>query len=103
VLGRGSIEFLELRNHVVLAYVRRRGDDRILVVAKQSGKAQSVDLMLSLYADVQPVELLGGTSFRRIGVGAYSLALGPYRFYGRSSTASSARERSSASSRTASS
>lgn len=81
VFGRGSIELLEPRNHTVLAYVRRRGDDRILVVANLSGKAQSVDLMLSLYAGVQPVELLGGTSFRRIGAGAYSLALGPYGFY----------------------
>jgi maltose alpha-D-glucosyltransferase/alpha-amylase len=81
IFGRGSIEFLEPRNHAVLAYVRRHGDDRILVVANLSGKAQSVNLMLSLYAGVQPVELLGGTSFRRIGAGAYSLALGPYGFY----------------------
>jgi maltose alpha-D-glucosyltransferase/alpha-amylase len=81
VFGRGSIEFLEPRNHAVLAYARRRGDDRILVVANLSGKAQSVDLMLSLYAGVQPVELIGGASFRRIGAGAYSLALGPYGFY----------------------
>jgi len=79
--GRGTIEYLEPRNQSVFAHVRRHGDERILVVANLSGKAQSVDLLLSQYAGTQPVELLGGTSFRRIGAGPYSLALGPYGFY----------------------
>jgi len=79
--GRGRIEFLEPRNQKVLAYVRRYGDERILVVANVSGKAQSVELLLGLYAGAQPVEMLGGTSFRRIGGGSYSLALPPYGFY----------------------
>ena len=79
--GRGTIEFLEPRNQSVFAYVRRHGDERILIVANLSGKAQSVDFLLSLYAGTQPVELLGGTSFRRIGAGPYSLALGAYGFY----------------------
>jgi len=79
--GRGTIEYLEPRNQSVFAYVRRHSNERILVVANLSGKAQSVDFLLSLYAGTQPVELLGGTSFRRIGAGPYSLALGPYGFY----------------------
>jgi maltose alpha-D-glucosyltransferase/alpha-amylase len=79
--GRGSIEFLEPRNQTVLAHVRRHGDEQVLVVANLSGKAQSADLSLSFYAGAQPVELLGGASFRRIGAGPYSLALGPYGFY----------------------
>jgi len=77
--GRGTIEYLEPRNQTVVAYVRRHGDKRILVVANLSGKAQSVDFLLSPYAGTQPVELLGGTSFQRIGAGPYSL--GPYGFY----------------------
>lgn len=80
-LGRGTIELLEPRNPTVFAYIRRHLDERILIVANLSGKAQSVDFLLSLYAGTQPVELLGGTSFRRIGAGPYSLTLGPYGFY----------------------
>jgi maltose alpha-D-glucosyltransferase/alpha-amylase len=76
--GRGTIEFLEPRNQAVLAHVRRHRDERILVVANLSGKAQSVDLPLSFYAGAQPLELLSGTRVRRIGAGAYSLTLGPY-------------------------
>jgi maltose alpha-D-glucosyltransferase/alpha-amylase len=79
--GRGTIEFLEPLNQSILAYIRRHADERILTVANLSGKAQSVDFLLSLYAGTQPVELLGGTRFRRIGAGPYSLALGPYGFY----------------------
>jgi maltose alpha-D-glucosyltransferase/alpha-amylase len=79
--GRGTIEILEPRNQRVLAYIRRSGDERILVIANFSGKAQSVDLLLSFYAGTQPVELLGGTEFHRIGAGPYALALGPYSFY----------------------
>jgi maltose alpha-D-glucosyltransferase/alpha-amylase len=76
--GRGTIEFLEPRNQAILAHVRRHRDERILVVANLSGKAQSVDLPLSFYAGGQPLELLGGTRVRRIGAGPYSLTLGPY-------------------------
>jgi maltose alpha-D-glucosyltransferase/alpha-amylase len=79
--GRGSIEFLEPRNQTVLAHVRRHADEHVLVVANLSGKAQSADLSLSFYAGAQPVELLGGTRFRRIGAGPYSLTLGPYDFF----------------------
>jgi len=79
--SRGTIEILEPRNQRVLAYIRRAGDERILVIANLSGNAQAVDLLLSLYAGAQPVELIGGTDFRRIGAGPYALALGPYGFY----------------------
>jgi maltose alpha-D-glucosyltransferase/alpha-amylase len=80
-LRRGSIEYLETRNHTVLTYLRRDGDERVLVIANLSGKAQSVDLLLSLYAGTQPVELIGGANFRVIGAGEYSVALAPYGFY----------------------
>lgn len=79
--GRGTIEFLEPRNQAVLAHVRRHRDERILVVANLSGKAQSVDFPLSFYAGGQPLELLGGTRVRPIGAGASSLTLGPYECF----------------------
>ena len=80
-LRRGSIEFLETQNQAVLTYLRRNGDERVLVIANLSGKAQSVDVLLSLYAGTQPVELIGGATFRVIGAGPYPLALAPYGFY----------------------
>ena len=78
VFGHGTIDFLEPRNETILAYVRRHREERILVVANLSGKAQIVDLALGVYAGAQPLELLGGTRFRRIGAGPYSVTLGPY-------------------------
>ena len=80
-LCRGSIEFFETQNQTVLTYLRSDGDERVLVIANLSGKAQSVDLLLSIYAGTQPVELIGGANFRVIGAGPYSLALAPYGFY----------------------
>lgn len=79
--SRGSIEILEPRNQSVLVYIRRSRDERILVIANLSGKPQAVDLLLSLYAGTQPVELLGGADFRRVGAGPYAVTLGPYGFY----------------------
>jgi maltose alpha-D-glucosyltransferase/alpha-amylase len=81
VFGRGSVEFLEPRNQTVLAFVRRHGDEQILVVANLSGRAQSAELSLSFYAGAQPLELLGGTRFRRIGADPYAVTLDPYDFF----------------------
>jgi len=78
VFGQGGIDFLEPGNETILAYVRRHREDRVLVVANLSGKEQSVDLALEVYAGIQPLELLGGTRFRRIGADPYSVTLGPY-------------------------
>jgi len=79
--GRGSTEFLDADNRRVLAYFRHGADDDILVVANLSRKAQAVELALDRYAGIQPVELVGGTLFPRIGVGPYTLSFGPYGFY----------------------
>ncbi|HAH05979.1 MAG TPA: maltose alpha-D-glucosyltransferase [Elusimicrobia bacterium] len=79
--GRGSTEFLDADNRRVLAYFRHGADDDILVVANLSQKAQAVELALGRYAGIQPVEIVGGTLFPRIGVGPYALSFGPYGFY----------------------
>jgi maltose alpha-D-glucosyltransferase/alpha-amylase len=81
VFGRGSIEFLLPENAKVLAFIRRHGDDIVLVVANLSRFAQSVNLDLHEYRGTVPVELFGGTEFAPVHEGGYNLTLGPYGFY----------------------
>jgi maltose alpha-D-glucosyltransferase/alpha-amylase len=79
--SRGALHFMEPGNKAILAYVRRHQDERILVVANLSGKEQSVDLALSACEGAQPIELIGGTRFRRIDAGSYSMTLRPYECF----------------------
>jgi len=79
--GRGSLEFLHPANAKVLAYIRRHEDERILVVANLSRHAQFVELDLSEFREMVPVELFGQTDFPRIGELPYLLTLAPHAFY----------------------
>jgi maltose alpha-D-glucosyltransferase/alpha-amylase len=81
VFGRGSLEFLQPRNGKVLAHVRRFEEDVILCVANLSRLAQPVELDLSAFAGLTPIEMLGYTSFPTIADRPYFLTLGPYGFY----------------------
>ena len=81
VFGRGSIDFLQPANCKVLAYLRRIEDDVILCVANLSRTVQPVELDLSAFAGLTPVEMLGYTEFPLIGAAPYFLTLGPYGFY----------------------
>src|SRR6185295_12135375 len=80
VFGRGSIEFLPAHNRKVLAYVRRYQDDIVLCVANLARTIQPVELDLSPYRGMSPVEMLGQTEFPRIGDQPYFLSLGAYAF-----------------------
>ncbi|HXG40327.1 MAG TPA: maltose alpha-D-glucosyltransferase, partial [Candidatus Limnocylindrales bacterium] len=55
--GRGSLEFLAPDNRRILAFLRRYGEERILVVANLSRFVQAVELDLSQWRDTVPVEL----------------------------------------------
>ena len=79
--GRGSIEFLLPENRKVLVFVRRLGDEIILVVANLSRFVNYVELDLSAYKGMVPVELFGHTRFPSIGELPYFLTLGPHAFY----------------------
>jgi maltose alpha-D-glucosyltransferase / alpha-amylase len=79
--GRGSLEFLQPENRKVLAFVRRYGEQVILVVANLSRLVQCVELDLSQYRDMRLVELSGRTEFPPIADRPYFLNLGPYAFY----------------------
>ncbi len=79
--GRGSMEFLQPENRKVLAFVRRYGEEKILVVANLSRHTQFVSLDLSPYAGLAPIELFGNTEFPPVSDQPYFITLGAYAFY----------------------
>ena len=80
-LSRGDVEFLLPDNRKVLAFLRRLEDETVLVVANLARSAQFVELDLSRFDGMVPVELFGPTEFPRIGALPYFVTLGPYGFY----------------------
>jgi maltose alpha-D-glucosyltransferase / alpha-amylase len=85
--GRGTMEFLTPANYRVLAFVRelRDGHDRVeetvLVVANLSRFPQYVEMDLSKWKGMRPLELFGHTEFPAIGELPYLLTLPGYAFY----------------------
>jgi maltose alpha-D-glucosyltransferase/alpha-amylase len=84
-LSRGSLNFLTPENRKVLAFLRRYHDEHdeeiILGVANLSRFIQCVELDLSAFEGMVPVELSGRTIFPPIGELPYFLTLGSYSFY----------------------
>ncbi len=81
VFGRGTIDFLGAQNRKILAYVRSYEGETVLCVANLARTVQPVELNLSRFKGMTPVEMLGLTEFPRIGELPYFLTLGPYAFY----------------------
>jgi maltose alpha-D-glucosyltransferase/alpha-amylase len=81
VFGRGSIEFLFPDNPKVLAFLRRHENETALVVANLSRFSQYLELDLSRYHAMVPVEMFGQTRFPSIGTLPYLLTLSPHSFY----------------------
>jgi maltose alpha-D-glucosyltransferase / alpha-amylase len=81
VFGRGTIEFLPAQNRKALIYIRQLGDETILCVANLSRSVQPVEIDLSRFKGMIPIEMLGLTEFPRIGDLPYFLTIGPYAFY----------------------
>jgi maltose alpha-D-glucosyltransferase/alpha-amylase len=79
--GKGDIEFLYPHNRRVLVFTRSFEEERILVVANLSRFVQYVELDLSAYKGMVPLELFGQTEFPSIGELPYFLTLGPHSFY----------------------
>ena len=80
-LGRGDLELLHPSNLKVLAFLRRSGEERVLVVANLSRFPQYVELDLASMEGAIPVELFGQGEFPRIGSGPYLMMLGSYAFF----------------------
>jgi len=79
--GRGTLEMLHPENRKVLAFVRRHGDEVILVVANLSRFVQFAELDLAAFDGLVPVEMFGGAEFPRIFNRRYFLSLGPHAWY----------------------
>ncbi|HLH39797.1 MAG TPA: maltose alpha-D-glucosyltransferase [Bryobacteraceae bacterium] len=80
VFGRGTLEFLNPENRKILAYVRRWGDEQVLCIANLSRFAQPVDLDLSEFEGMAPVEMLGYVEFPAITRQPYRFTLSAYGF-----------------------
>jgi maltose alpha-D-glucosyltransferase / alpha-amylase len=81
VFGRGSIEFLKPANHRVLAYVRQLGEERVLVINNLSSSAHAVELDLSRFQGLIPIEMFGGNPFPRVKQAPYLITVGPHQFF----------------------
>lgn len=81
VFGTGEFTELNATNPGVLAFIREHGDDRMLCVNNLSRFPQPVELDLSRYSGVRPVECVGGVSFPEIGELPYLLTLPGHGFY----------------------
>lgn len=80
VFGRGTLKFLHPENRKILAYLREDGEEIVLCVANLSRFAQPVQLDLSMYEGMLPVEMLGYVEFPAISSQPYVLSLAPYGF-----------------------
>jgi len=80
-LGEGKCEFLQPDNQKILSYVLRHESETILVVANLSRFTQPVELDLSAFKNLVPVELFGRTKFPVITNAPYFFTLGPHNFF----------------------
>jgi maltose alpha-D-glucosyltransferase/alpha-amylase len=80
-LGEGKCEFLQPENHKILSYVLRFQDEIILVVANLSRFTQPVELDLSAFKSMVPIELFGRVKFPAVSDAPYFLTLGPHNFF----------------------
>jgi maltose alpha-D-glucosyltransferase/alpha-amylase len=81
VFGRGSIEFIKPENRKIFAFTRNYEGETVFCVYNLSRFAQPMELDLSRYAGLTPVEMMGGAIFPKIGKRPYQLALGIHGFY----------------------
>ncbi|HUC83781.1 MAG TPA: alpha-glucosidase C-terminal domain-containing protein, partial [Candidatus Acidoferrales bacterium] len=80
-LGEGKCEFLQPDNHKILSYLLRHEKEIILVVANLSRFTQPVQLDLSAFKELIPIELFGRMKFPAITEAPYFLTLGPHNFF----------------------
>jgi maltose alpha-D-glucosyltransferase/alpha-amylase len=81
VFGRGSCEFLDPGNPKVLAFIRELEDQRVLVVVNLSRFAQYVELDLSKFHGLVPVEIFGRTKFPPLRETPFALTPGPHAVF----------------------
>ncbi|HEX4947387.1 MAG TPA: maltose alpha-D-glucosyltransferase [Blastocatellia bacterium] len=81
VFGRGSLTFLHPLNRSVLAFTREWQGETVLCLYNLSPASQPVQLDLSQYEGIEPVDLQYKITFPRIEKQPYQLSLNEYGFY----------------------
>ena len=81
VFGLGTYEALRPDNPRIFAHVRTYEDDIVLCVHNLARSAQAVELDLSRWKGLIPVEMFGQTDFPRIGDLSYLLTLAGRGFF----------------------
>jgi maltose alpha-D-glucosyltransferase / alpha-amylase len=79
--GLGSLEFVNCENRKILTFVRRHENQCLLVVANLSRFVQPVELDLSSWENLVPVELFGRQEFPQITNRPYFLTVSPHAFF----------------------
>lgn len=79
--GRGTFELLYPENRKVLAFTRTFNGEHILVVTNLSRFVQTVELDLTAFDGMIPVEIFGRTTFPAINDSPYFMSLAPHAFY----------------------
>jgi maltose alpha-D-glucosyltransferase/alpha-amylase len=79
--GRGDLALVPCENPKVLAFVRRYGDERILVVCNLSRFVQGAAVDLREFRGTVPVEMFGRVKFPPVPDTPYFFTLGPHAFY----------------------
>ncbi|MGV3533927.1 MAG: putative maltokinase, partial [Chthoniobacteraceae bacterium] len=80
-LRSGTIEFLHPENAKVLVFVRKHEDETFLVLANLARFVQLVELDLSAYAGMVPMEVFSRAKFPEIRSGSTAFTLGPHDFF----------------------
>ncbi|OPY48412.1 MAG: Malto-oligosyltrehalose trehalohydrolase [Methanosaeta sp. PtaU1.Bin060] len=79
--GKGEMRMLFPGNSKVMAFIRVHQEEKILAIANLSRYAQQVDIDLSEYAGLIPVEVTSRNQFNPIERSPYSITLGPYSYF----------------------
>ncbi len=81
VFGLGTYEALRADNPRIFAHIRTYEDDIVLCVHNLARSAQAVQLDLSRFQGMIPVEMFGQSAFPRVGELPYLLTLAPRGFF----------------------
>ena len=81
MFGLGTYKALLGDNTRIFSHIRTWEEDVVLCVHNLARSAQAVQLDLSDYAGMVPVEMLGRTAFPPIGELPYLLTLAPRGFF----------------------
>ena len=80
-LGRGTVEFLPADNGKVLAFLRKDEEHTVLVLMNLSRFAQPVELDLSAYAGLVPMEVFSRNKYPQIKQTPYFFTLAAHDHY----------------------